>query len=155
MSKKNPNIPLYAGEPTLDITSQFNLELGKDAMKMATKDGTVDRNRTATVNPSKIELLTDWEGHCDARLVELEAGPDNGDGEYDYYLGAYHAFRDAIDVLHTNWRDEPEDEGHSKLALVAGAAITVGVSYVVWKKRDVIVPKAKALKAKVFSAVTK
>jgi len=144
------NEVLYAGEPTLDITSQFNLELGNDISKMATKDGTVDRNRAATVNPSKIELLTSWEGHCDDRLAQLEELPDDGSGEYDYYLGAFHAFRDAIDVLHTNWRDEPEeDEGHSKVALVAGAAITVGVAYVVWKKRAVIQPKVQAFSNRV------
>lgn len=132
---------LYADAPAPDIATQFMLEGG------GLEWSHIDRDRVATVNPDKVALLENWENYCKTTFDSLQEQPDaENDPETNYLLGAYHAFRDAIDVLHTDWRDQEEDEGRSKLAFAAGAVIVTGAAWYAWKKREQLKARFPILK---------
>jgi hypothetical protein len=96
---------------------------------------------TYTITDDKIETLKNWEKFCyEKTLVFQGDGPDGviTDPEAHYHLGAFHAFRDALDVLKWSEPDVEESDPLNKAALVFGAAVTVGAGYLAWKKREVI-----------------
>ena len=94
-------------------------------------------NNTHTVNDDKMDLLKSWEKYCAEKVdADFDTPEKHNEPEFNYHLGAYHAFRDAIDTLEADWKDE--EEPLNKAALVFGAAVTVGAGYLAWKKREVI-----------------